>query len=112
MDIGTIISSLSLPISIVGVVVICWGVLLVTIDFLHVEFFYLFQKKTKINKDQLRVKLGRYVLLGLEFLIAGDIMLTVVRPSRDALIVLATIVSIRTVISYFLRKELEASKKR
>ena len=50
--------------------------------------------------------LGYYLLLGLEFLIAADIINTLVRPTPQDLLVLGAIVAIRTVISYSLNTEL------
>ena len=50
--------------------------------------------------------LGRAILLGLEFLVAGDIIRTVVvHPTLDNLIVLAIIVVIRTFLSITLQLE-------
>lgn len=52
--------------------------------------------------------LGRAILLGLEFLIAADIIRTVTeRPTLDNVIVLAMIVLIRTFLSFTLEVELE-----
>jgi uncharacterized membrane protein len=50
--------------------------------------------------------LGYYLLLGLEFLIAADIIDTLMKPATQDLIVLGAIVAIRTVISYSLNSEL------
>ena len=105
------ISMVSMCISIVGVIVISWGAFLVVLEFLYGECLRVFKKETKINRDSLRVKLGLYILLGLEFMVAGDIIHTVLKPSKDSLIILGSIVAIRTVISYFLLKELQATKK-
>lgn len=56
----------------------------------------------------LRADLGRAILLGLELLVIGDIIGTViVEPDLDNLAVLATIVAIRTFLSVAL--ELEVS---
>ena len=55
-----------------------------------------------------RQDLGRAILLGLEFLVAGDIIRTVVvHPTLDNLIVLAIIVVIRTLLSVTLQLEFE-----
>lgn len=106
------VSMVSFCISVIGVIVISWGVFLVVLDFLHGEFLRIFKKETKISRDSLRVKLGLYILLGLEFMIAGDIIHTVLKPSKDSLIILGSIVAIRTVISYFLLKELQGTTKK
>jgi uncharacterized membrane protein len=57
---------------------------------------------------ELRADLGRAILLGLEFLVIADIIGTVaVEPTLQNLIVLAVIVTIRTLLSFAL--ELEVS---
>lgn len=55
-----------------------------------------------------RQDLGRAILLGLEFLIAGDIIRTVgVSPTLENVFVLALIVIIRTFLSMALQLEVE-----
>ena len=55
-----------------------------------------------------RSNLGRSILLGLEFLVAADIVSTVaIDPSLDSLAVLAGIVLVRTFLSFALEVELE-----
>ena len=55
-----------------------------------------------------RQDLGRAILLGLEFLVAGDIIRTVVvAPTFDNVIVLGLIVPIRTFLSMSLQLELD-----
>ncbi len=55
-----------------------------------------------------RTNLGRAILLGLEFLVAADIVHTVaIDPTLDSLAVLAGIVLIRTFLSFSLEVEIE-----
>jgi len=55
-----------------------------------------------------RSNLGRSILLGLEFLVAADIINTVaVEPTVQSLLVLAGIVLIRTFLSFSLEVEIE-----
>ncbi|MDX1602698.1 MAG: DUF1622 domain-containing protein [Salinimicrobium sediminis] len=55
-----------------------------------------------------RHDLGKAILLGLEFLVAGDIIATVsTAPTMDNVLVLAVIVVIRTFLSLSLQVELE-----
>ena len=57
---------------------------------------------------QLRSNLGRSILLGLELLVAADIIHTVaVEPTLQGVIVLAGIVLIRTFLSFAIEIELE-----
>lgn len=55
-----------------------------------------------------RQDLGRAIILGLEFLIAGDIIRTVVvAPSVENVLILALIVLVRTFLSVALQLEVE-----
>ncbi len=61
----------------------------------------------------LRQSLGRSILLGLEILVAADIIRTVaVEPTLDSVAVLAGIVAIRTFLSFSLEVELEGHYRR
>lgn len=53
-----------------------------------------------------RLAAASYLLLGLEVLIAADIIRTIVQPTLEELGTLGAIVAIRTVFSYFLEREL------
>ncbi|TXG89856.1 DUF1622 domain-containing protein [Rhodococcus rhodnii] len=56
---------------------------------------------------RLRVELGRSILLGLELLVAGDIIRTVaVTPTVQSVGVLAMIVAVRTFLSWSLELEI------
>lgn len=58
--------------------------------------------------EQFRSTLGRSILLGLEFLVAADIVGTVaIEPTLESLAVLAGIVLIRTFLSFSLEVEIE-----
>lgn len=58
--------------------------------------------------DAFRSDLGRSILLGLEFLVAADIVNTVaIDPTLQSLAVLAGIVAIRTFLSWSLEVEIE-----
>ena len=68
-------------------------------------------RKGREGQDRIgcfRSDLGRAILLGLEFLVAADIVNTVaIDPTLDSLAVLAGIVIIRTFLSFSLEVELE-----
>src|SRR5512135_2219874 len=55
----------------------------------------------------IRIAIGEKMALGLDFFLAGDIIGTIVVPSKDTLLLLGGIVVIRTVMAYFLAKEIE-----
>lgn len=53
-----------------------------------------------------RLSLGRFIALGLEFQLAGDVLRTAVAPSFDELGKLAAVVAIRTALNFFLAREI------
>ncbi|MCK0168963.1 DUF1622 domain-containing protein [Jannaschia sp. S6380] len=62
-----------------------------------------------VNRE--RVELGRYILGGLELLIVSDIIHTALSLAMIDLIFLGLLVVIRSLISFFLDRELEQVKK-
>src|ERR1043166_5477072 len=93
-------------ISVLGVLVIMFGVLSGLLRFLCSEFSAARGTNVEGERRKLRQVLGYYLLLGLEFLIAADIIDTLMKPTTQDLIILGAIVAIRTVISYSLNSEL------
>ena len=93
-------------ISVLGVLVIMFGVLCGVVRFLRSEVSAVRGENVESERRKLRQGLGYYLLLGLEFLIAADIIDTLMKPTTQDLIVLGSIVAIRTVISYSLNSEL------
>ncbi len=55
----------------------------------------------------IRLQFGDAVLMGLEFMVGGDIVGSLVAPDYYNLGLLAIIVVIRTILSYFLSRELK-----
>src|SRR5262245_40320124 len=53
-----------------------------------------------------RLWLGRFLALGLEFQLASDLLRTAVAPSFDQIGKLAAIAAIRTALNFFLAREL------
>lgn len=91
-----------------GVAVIIWGVITSVVHLALIERKRLSGANVCRNREFLRLHLGSYLLIGLEILVAADIVRTVISPSIDELIILGSIVAIRTVLNYFLSKELGA----
>jgi uncharacterized membrane protein len=57
-----------------------------------------------------RLDLGRFLALGLEFQLAADILRTAVAPSFTELAQLAAIAAIRTALNFFLSREIEEQR--
>jgi len=62
------------------------------------------------TSSDIRLYLGRYLVLGLEFQLGADILATAVAPTFEEVQLLAAIVVIRTVLNYFLQKELQSER--
>ena len=98
-------------INLFGIMIVFWGFVVAAIAFIrmkrhrHTTVYFLKEA------NEIRAVLGTYILFGLEFMIAGDIIHTFLKPSQEDLIVLATIVGIRTVISYFLGREVDQAQR-
>ncbi|MFF8262570.1 DUF1622 domain-containing protein [Streptomyces virginiae] len=56
--------------------------------------------------NQIRLSLGRFLVLGLEFQLAADVLRTAVAPSFTEIGQLAAIAAIRTVLNFFLTREI------
>ncbi len=59
----------------------------------------------------MRATFGTYLLSGLEFLIASDILKTVPEPGLNELAILGGIVMLRTILSIFLIREIQTEEK-
>ena len=58
----------------------------------------------------IRFGLGRFLVLGLEFQLAGDVLRTAIAPSFVEIGQLAAIAAIRTALNFFLGREIEAER--
>lgn len=64
------------------------------------------------STEMIRLKLGRVLTLGLEFTVASDILRTAVAPTRQDILNLGAIVLLRTLLNYFLEREVQQGKQR
>jgi uncharacterized membrane protein len=100
-----IINIVSFSLNIIGALVTIWGIVISLFEFLKKEAF---QKEDSVRLNEaIRLKLGSYLVLALEFFIAGDIVKTIITPTWQSLGMLGAIVVIRTILSYFLTKDLK-----
>ena len=59
---------------------------------------------------RIRLSLGRDLTLGLEFQLASDVLSTAVAPTFSEIGKLAAVAAIRTLLNYFLAKEIETER--
>lgn len=97
---------LALGIGIVGVAVITWGVAVSLGRLVVLELGRLRGRNICGPRETLRHHLGSYLLLGLEILVAADVVHTIQKPGLQEIAVLGAIVAIRTVLNFFLNKEM------
>ena len=75
------------------------------------HYFQIFYKaKSGLSAMEARVTFGSAVAVSLELLLGADVLETAVAPSWDDIGKLAAIATIRTVLNYFLERELKHSK--
>ena len=83
---------LSTSISIISLIIVIYGAIIAFCAFIHNESRRFTGKYSFTATRELRADLGTYLLLGLEFLIASDILKVVI---------------LRTILSIFLNKEIK-----
>ena len=94
------IGALGVLVIVLGISVGCWR-------FAKAEWLAARGLEVESARRRLRHALGYNLLLGLEFLIAADIIDTLMKPEPRELITLGAVVAIRTVISWSLNAELK-----
>jgi uncharacterized membrane protein len=67
-------------------------------------------KEQTQDKETIRLRLARGMLLALDFEVGSDILKTVLVPSLNELSILAVVVGIRIVLSWSLSKEIDKHK--
>ncbi|MFI0435209.1 MAG: DUF1622 domain-containing protein [Parachlamydiaceae bacterium] len=87
-----------------GSLVILSGSLLVACQFVY-RFVYL-RGDELLNFDMARIGLTRSIILGLEFIIAADVIQTTTTPDYYAVGILAAIALIRAFLNYSLNRDL------
>jgi uncharacterized membrane protein len=102
-----ILQFISEIISYVSIAIICYGAALGLLKFINNEVNRFKNSFSLAKTIQIKIEVGYYLLLGLEFLIASDIIDTILNPSFEDLGILAGTVVIRTGLSYFLNREIE-----
>ncbi len=96
-------------ISFCGVLVITIGVALAIGRYFYYSFSELATQKNDINK--IRLKLSLVLTLGLEFIVAADLIGTTTAPDYYSIGMVACIVLIRTILSYTLNREINELQK-
>jgi uncharacterized membrane protein len=92
-------------VELIGAAVVVIGVVVAAVIFVLSE-----TRLRPIPYEHVRLVLGRFLALGIEFQLAADILKTAVSPTFEDLGQLGAIVAIRTVLNYFLAKEIDRAE--
>lgn len=103
------LEAISLGIDLVGISILLVGFIKGMILYVKSEFPQPGGKSGIMLIQELRCKIGLYILLALDFLIASDIINSTVHTELKDLYELGIIVLLRTAIGYFLGKEIQES---
>src|SRR5208283_4189390 len=79
-----------------------------------VKAFHLFihRREMQTTKEEIRLHLGRWLALAIEFELAADILRTAMTPTWNEIGQLAAIIVIRTALNFFLQKEIDKAEQR
>ena len=85
-----------------GALIVFTGVVIAFVRFL----IGLVTDRERAKFSKVRVDAGHFLLLGLDFQLAADIIATAVAPTFEEIGKLAAIAAIRTALNYFLTREI------
>ncbi|EHM3036779.1 TPA: DUF1622 domain-containing protein [Enterococcus faecium] len=98
---------LVLGLDIFAICLLVWGVCLSIKDFLKYLFVHTKVQSDRVSENNaIKKMLGGYILLSLEILVSAGIIESIIKPTLQDIFQLAALVVIRTIISYFLNKEI------
>ena len=101
----TAVQWMKLAVETLGALIIALGVIIAAYYFIQALIPPQVQSYNKI-----RLVLARYLALALEFQLGADILSTAIAPSWDQIGKLGAIAIIRTMLNYFLTKEMEEER--
>lgn len=71
------------------------------------KVFLVRRRSSEKLKEEIRLNLGRWLALSLELAVAADILRSIIAPTWEEIGQLAAIIALRTLLNYFLAKEIE-----
>ena len=110
MNINSIMDKIIFIMNCIAIIILIFGVILAAYYFIKTSLKTKNLNLLSQNNKTLRNQLASYILLSFEILIASDIIQSIIKPDLKDILVLGALVIIRTLISYFLDKEVQNSK--
>lgn len=90
-----------------SMLVIAYGSILAILKFILNEVSRINGKFSFKRLNTAKINFSYYLLLGLDFLIAADVIRTIVENTMQDLMILGLSVLIRTILSFFLGREMK-----
>lgn len=94
-------------ISYIGIAIILWGVVRSILGIIADTA----SKKKMLYFREPRLVLCEHIVLGLEFMVVGDVISTIIMPDYHTLLILGGLILIRAALSYFVDSELKHLRK-
>ena len=95
-----------------GIFLIILGGALAVVEWIKIQIVHLrSREKQKSEVQDLRIHFAQKMVLGLEFFLAGDIIRLIATPTVDVLLRVGVIIIIRTILAYFLSREIRELRK-
>jgi uncharacterized membrane protein len=105
-----VLETIAIAIDLVGIAILIYAALKFIVHFVGFEIKRLRGLECIDAIRNMRLQLGSYILLSLEFIIISDIIQTAISVNVDDLLALGLLVVIRVALSFFLGRELSEVK--
>lgn len=103
--VSIVLSFIQHVVALIGIIIIISGVIFASYQYISYIFNKELIEKTSII-NIIRLNLGRTLILGLEFIVAADLIGTITAPDYYEVGLLAIIVLIRTLLTFSINREL------
>lgn len=96
-----LVSWIELLANFISVMIIAGGIVVGSVKVLQTV-----RRPDLVHYNKARLAFSRYLVMALEFQLAADIVVTAVKPTWTDLGILATVAAIRTLLNFFLQREM------
>lgn len=111
-QVDTVLETIAFAVDIVGIAILVYAAVKFISHFLSFEISQQRGLDCVVGIRDMRLRLGSYILLALEFIIISDVIQTAISRSVDDFLSLGLLVVIRVALSFFLGQELNEVKER
>ncbi len=109
-QVKTVLETIAVAVDLAGIAILVFAALKFSVHYIGFEIKRLQGVEFVEGIRDLRLRLGSYILLSLEFIIISDIIQSAISTNVDDLLPLGLLVIIRVALSFFLGRELNEVK--